>query len=307
MAHDHRALRGALDSLAGAQPPAPLGRYAGIRELARRRRLRQQAMMGATSAMVAVAAVGLGVLIHRSPAAPHRPAWALSWPGHRDGSVPEAGLRQALLAWRHQPSPLHRALPAPRQVIWYLAERLDGSVTVIFEARAGGRNWLVTGSSAASRAPGSEARGRPAGAGWVFSDTPAPVQTPGLAIGLYLPGAGVGPASPGPGSPGAASPDGAFAVLAGPDTRSVSWRALTTAGNRGGTAPADRGLAVAVPGPLRGPVRLTALHTSHGTLRPDALFAGGHGDSKSGVPSQQVAFLRSPRVASHLAAPARHR
>src|SRR5947199_2080462 len=85
MAHDHRVLRGALESLAGAQPPPPPGRCARIRELARRRR-RQQAMMGATSAMVAVAvaAVGLGGLIrHPSPAGRHRPAWALSWPDHR--------------------------------------------------------------------------------------------------------------------------------------------------------------------------------------------------------------------------------
>ncbi|HEY7432131.1 MAG TPA: hypothetical protein VH641_15515 [Streptosporangiaceae bacterium] len=264
------ALRGALEALTASQPQSPPGRYRAIVDRVRRRR-RQQAAMSATAMVVVATAttIGLGGLIHPGPPpARHVPAWALSWPDHRDGSVPRSVQAQAVLAWRHHATGTHAALPAPRRVIWYLAERLHGSVAVIFEARTQGRNWLVAGS-----APAAMARAGGPQWAWDLNAVPAPRPAAALAVGMYLPS-----------GPRAGSPDDAFLVLAGPATQSVSWTTHTAAGRRARTVAASGGLAVAVTGQLRAAVHLTTLHTRGGPVAPRPAVVGLPGSTRSQVP-----------------------
>lgn len=273
------ALRGALECLAASQPPSPPGRYAGIRERVRRRR-RQQAAVSAT-AVVALAATAttlwLGGPAHRTvpPARPGParavPAWALPWPDHRDGSVPPAVQASAVLSWRVQRSTTAGPLPAPRRVIWYLAERLRGSLAVVFEVSTQGRNWLVTGTVPARQVPpGRAAAGHASGPGWVFATAAAPAPQAGLVIGLYLPQGRDGPSSA-----------DAFVLLTDPATRSVGWRADTATGRLTGRTTVSDGLALAVPGTLRGPVRLTVLHTGRVPVTPHPSFVGVPGAAGS--------------------------
>jgi len=129
---DETAVRDALDDLIGHQPPAPPGRYAAIRGRVVRRRWRH----AATAAGGLLAAAGVMLAIVALPASGPRPAvarsrpvpgWALPWPDHRDGSVPQHVLDHAVAAWRHAMSmQTHRQVPSA-PVLWYVGQTVPRS------------------------------------------------------------------------------------------------------------------------------------------------------------------------------------
>jgi hypothetical protein len=191
---DEQRLRKVLDAMTADQPAAPPDRGSSIRRRATRYRWNRAAGFVALLAAVAASATGIGLEASSSPAASGSrqvPSWALPWPDHRNGSVPQRVLNQAVIAWLHLASSpgTMSAIPSS-SVIWYLGQTVaNGQVVVVaFEADGPDGPQLVAGSATASHVmrgqPGWSADGSSPWALY-FVRAPSP-RRPTLAIGLNL-------------------------------------------------------------------------------------------------------------------------
>jgi hypothetical protein len=298
---DDRAIRNALAELTDGQPPTPPGRVAAVRRRAIRHRRRQAAAAVLTAAAVAAAIIGLVRLPGVLNAEPlSRPSWALQWPDHRNGSVPQSVLDRAVLAWMYSapnipPDGGNGTVPAtgssPEQVarlagrypvVWYVGQLIGHGqgVAVMFEVDGPNGRRLVVGLTAASEVMHDQAAWSQAASPWGFTVVPAPnPHRPPVAIGTYV-------AVQDPVTNGF---DNWIVELADPDVRSMSWFAPTPSGVHWRTVRTSDGLAVANAGQLTGEVRLTGLTAGDG-LKPVA-------DVPVGVPGHPaVPTLATPTL-----------
>lgn len=184
---DEQRLRQVLDDITANQPPAPPGRYDSIRRrAARRSRNLVAGPLALLAAAVAAAGIGLSVSAPLAASGSRQvPGWALPWPDHRNGSVPQRVLDKAVLAWRHEaalffplqgPGSSSWHDTAPTRVIWYVGQTVGGGqdVVAVFEVATPLGNRLVTASADAA----SVMHGQPAWSGdtspWVIYQVPAP-------------------------------------------------------------------------------------------------------------------------------------
>jgi hypothetical protein len=276
--NDDLDIRAALADLTEDQPPFPPGRLSAVR-----RRARQHRRRVAATTVAAVAAVAVAVSLATLPRAAgpqqltarHVPGWALPWPDHRNGSVPQSVLDRAVLAWLYQgpmgmPDAGHGNFPGrgasarrvaqlanTYPVVWYVGQTIDhgAEVVVTFEADGPSGPQLVVGYAQASQVMSDQPAWSGASSPWALTATAAPSRhRPPLAIGQYvIPAAG---------------PMGAnwVVLLTAPDVREVTWLAATTDGVRRPTVRTVGGLVVAYAGRLTSQVELTGLSTSHGLV-----------------------------------------
>jgi hypothetical protein len=188
---EERVLHRALGEGSLGQPDAPLDRMAGIRRRHARRRVAQ-----ATAAALTVVAVGLGAALtggafRTSAAEPLNrpvPSWALPWPDHRDGSVPQKVLDGAVIAWRHLTSANGSEAPvsAPKRVIWYVGQRIDAGrvIAVVFEVDGPVEHRLVAGWVTASEVDKGQPAFSQSSTPWVLYDVAAPASSFGGFVGL---------------------------------------------------------------------------------------------------------------------------
>jgi hypothetical protein len=293
---DEIAVRRLFADLTVGQPDAPAGRHAGIRRRFRRHRITQAA---ATLAVMATAAVvAAGIVFSARPVAPDTgprslPGWALPWPDHRDGSVPQRVLDNAVLAWRHLAalddastiSATRNAVP-----IWYVGQTVDHGevVAVIFEAKGAAGRRLVAGWATASEVMHGHS-GRSRGSDpWVFYDVAAPKPTRGLFVGLNLHGTTAQPGR---------NPDNWIVVLTDPRVQDVGWTApgpgTTTISRQGasssgseqvGLAHAIRGLVIVNTGQIAGKAQVTQLEVHPRNLLRTSEPVGVPGSAASQVP-----------------------
>ena len=281
---DEVAVRQLIDELTVGQPDAPRDRHGRIRRRVRRYRLTQAAGTFAVAAAVAAVAVGIGTTAGRVPPIPaHRPVpgWALPWPDHRNGSVPQRVLDGAVTAWRHQSgAPAGRTTPS--RVIWYVGQKVahGQAVAVIFEVDSGVGTRLVAGWATASHVMNGQPAWTRGSSPWLLYDVPAPAPAQRLLIGLNLPG-------PGP-WPGRALINW-IVLLAAPQVQSFSWSApgpssLTSSTDAIGLATASRGLAVASTGRITGPVAVDQLDVGRHNLLGHPVTVGVPGNQASHAP-----------------------
>jgi hypothetical protein len=284
---DEARVRQMFDEMTVGQPDAPPDRHMAIGRRARRHRLTQA--VGTVVAAAAVAAVAVGVAMSASPVTPTNenrpvPGWALPWPDHRNGSVPQQVLDGAVTAWRHQAAPYSEpVLAAPAKVIWYVGQTVARGqvVAVIFEVDGPAGPRLVAGLATAS----DVMRGQPAwttqGASpWVLYNVRAPRPTRGLLIGLNVPGTTARPSH---------NPDNWVVLLAAPQVESVTWTAPTAVSSdsskiRIGIATTDRGLAAVDAGQITGPVVVDHLYVDHRNTLASPVTVGVPGSEASQVP-----------------------
>jgi hypothetical protein len=256
-------IRAALADLTDGQPPVPPGRLPAVRRKAASSRRRRLASAGGAGVAVVALAVALATVPRTAPQQPltrHVPGWALPWPDHRSGSVPQSDLDYAVLSWRLTESGIVntglRTSPAqlvayekPYQVTWYLAQTIDRGrfVVVMFEARRLGKTQLVFGYAPARLLAGFRPSGIFVGRGpWVLAIARGPdPHTRHLAFG--------GTVNTGTSS----HPDDWLVMVAAPGVRSISWQAFSAHGLRSGTTPAPSGIAVTNVGRLTGQVLLS--------------------------------------------------
>jgi hypothetical protein len=288
MIDDEVAARAAFADLGSGQPPFPAGRFAAVKHRAVMRRRRQLAG-GALAVAVAVAlAVSLSQLAGgQRPQPPARsvPRWALSWPDHRNGSVPQQVLDRAALAAQYGgqapalqlPDGGNGTVPArgasassvSRQanahpVIWYVGQTVDHGrvVEVMFEMDGPNGPQLVVGQATASEVMWDQPAWSHASSPWALTEVSAPNPAkPPPAIGNYVTGRSSGG--------GGQNPDNWMVLLTAPDVRRVSWYETTTSGPRLLSMPTSAGLAITDTGQVTGNIELTGLTTSHGTTRLD--------------------------------------
>jgi len=285
---DEVAVRQLFDDLIAGQPDAPPDRHGQIKRRVLRHRLVQTAGTLAVVACAAAVAVSVGTSARGAvPSTRQRsvPAWALPWPDHRNGSVPQHVLDGAVTAWRRFAAIPGMPLSAtPRAtVIWYLGQTMANGevVVVVFEAD----RRLVAGWATASEVmharPGRSRGSSP----WVLYDVPAPKPTRSLFIGLNVHGTTAHQDG---------NPDNWVVVLADPHVRGVGWTAprqsRTKTTSQGTTSsssmaismtPAVRGLAIADAGQITGRVEVNQLET-HGRnilTRPEYVGVPGNADS----------------------------
>lgn len=297
---DDLAIRAALSDLTGGQPPAPPGRFQSVRQRAIRHR--QRRLVGGLMAAVAAAGLGLGLLqlpaLQPQPSAVRPvPAWALPWPDHRNGSVPQSVLDRAVLAWRYgypnlPPDGGSGKVPAAGtpakqvarmanafHVVWYVGQTIDQgqNVVVMFEVAGRAGHALVVGQATSAEVMHNQPAWSGATSPWVLTSVPAPnPDRPPAAIGEYVPGQ---PAS----SPGQ-NPDNWMVVLMQPYVRRLTWLAATMSGDGMHSAATSDGLVVADTGQVTAPVRLTGMTTDHGNLLGQPVTVGVPGDhSNSGL------------------------
>jgi hypothetical protein len=281
---DEFALRSALADLTDDQPPLSVIRLAAVRSRAAARRRRQLACGVLTVVVMAGLAAGLSSLAGARPPRPQSrsvPSWALDWPDHRNGSVPQRILYGAVLAWLGKihaitihastaPEPGFGQVtslpagPVAREVMelagqyrlrWYVGQTIaDGDeVAVMFEADGPDGPQLVVGHATKHSGP-YRLTGAPVSA-WTLHIVPAPdPRRRALTIGenvTWFPGRGQGAVN-------------WIVVVTAPQVRQVSWSVPTTSGGSRSVTAASRGLVVADTGRPAGQVHLTGLRTSHG-------------------------------------------
>lgn len=294
-ADDDLAIRAALSDLTGGQPPPPHDRFQAVKRRAIRYRWRQLAGTAAT----AVAASGLVAGLLRLPVLEGQPqatrvvpGWALAWPDHRNGSVPQSVLDRAVLAWQYMdpnaapdggtgtvPAPGTPARQVARQagrypVVWYVGQTIDdGSrVVVMFEVAGPAGHELVVGQATASQVMQDQPAWSDAVSPWVLATVPAPdPDRPPPAIGEYV----AGEPSPIPGQ----NPDNWMIVLMAPSVRRLTWQAATTSGLKVRTDSTSDGLVVTDTGQVTAPVQLTGMQTAHGNILGQPVLVGLPGES----------------------------
>jgi hypothetical protein len=246
-AREEAALRSALVDLAADQPDQPWDRVSAVRRRhVRRRTVQATATAAATAVAIAVALVGVHAAGGRTAEPLHRsvPSWALPWPDHRNGSVPQRVLDGAVVAWRATGGDRHivTPLPSPSTIVWYAGQTVaDGrAVVAVFEAAdgSGGRRLVTATASAADVLTAKRVNDLRAPLPWVVHDVPAPdPRTPPAALGAY--------------ARGGDTYDNWVVVLAEASATGLRWSAP---GAPGGTAPVRDGLAVFDVGEVRGAV-----------------------------------------------------
>jgi hypothetical protein len=291
---DEVAVRRLFDELTTGQPDPPPDRQRRIRRRALRQRLAKAAGTVAVIAGATALAVSIGTSAHRvAPDTGPRsvPTWALPWPDHRNGSVPQRVLDGAVASWRsHATShfPFPASAPANTTVIWYVGQTVVRGqvVVVVFEADTGLGKRLVAGWAMASAVmhsrPGSVSRA------WVFYDVPAPKPSAGLFIGLNVHGTSARQGR---------NPDNWIVVLAAPDVQGVGFTVAgpssTKTTDQGttssstemvGIAPAVRGLAIGDVGQITSPVQVTSLNVGSRNTLTSPADVGVPGSAASQVP-----------------------
>jgi hypothetical protein len=264
---DELLVRRLLGDLTADQPAPPADRYAAIRCRARRHRLTQAA--GTLAVVVAAAGLAIGIGVSASSVAPASrprsvPSWALPWPDHRNGSVPQHVLDGAVAAWRHEIA-LRAGTPlgttARAKVIWYVGQTVahGQSVVVIFEVGSPAGPRLVAGLATASEVTSGQPGWSRGFSPWVLYDVPAPQRAAGLAIGLN---------TDGPATVTGRNPDDWIVVLAAPQVRDVAFTASGPSRSGAttevlGVGTASHGLLIGDVGQVSGPVQLTKLDVGH--------------------------------------------
>jgi hypothetical protein len=293
---DELAVRELFQDLTADQPPAPPWRYQQVRQRLVRHRWRQAAIWGAAAAVTGAAAAA-GAVLPSVPGGGHVrprpvPAWAMPWPDHRNGSVPQQVLNGAVTAWENLggiDTSTRLTVTGLRKVIWYVGQTAAAGqdVIVAFEADTRTGRYLVAGLATASDVmhgqPGwsSSDNSSP----WVLWDAPAPARRPGLAIGLNIPGP----------QPAAGMPDNWIMVLAAPNVRTVTWTAPTSSGPRPGGAVTGRGLVIADTGQVTGRVLLTGLISGHRNILGAPRYVAVPGNvAPPGTQNSDVPQLASP-------------
>jgi hypothetical protein len=294
---DEVALREMFQDLTADQPPAPSWRYQQVlRRLSRRRWW--LAARWSTAIALAGATAAAGALVPAlSGGGNHTPrtvpAWALPWPDHRDGSVPQKVLDGAVTAWRHQQGvDAGTPLPRVRRVIWYVGQTAAAGqdVIVAFEADTPAGRYLVAGTSTASEVMNGQPGWSDSSSPWVLWAVPAPARRAGLAIGLNMPGP----------PPSDGFPDNWIMVLAAPSVRAVAWTTPTGSGTRPARAVTKDGLMIADVGQVTGRVQLTALIADHRNVLSSPRYVGvpgsvvTPGEQSSDVPQMEEAAPLSP-------------
>jgi len=283
VASDEARARDLLDVMTSGQPDAPPDRYAGIVLRARRNGLTRAAATLGVATVVAAAAIGTGVSARRTTLLVRRPVpgWALPWPDHRNGSVPQRVLDGAVTAWRHDVW-IRTGVPfgrtEPRKVIWYVGQTVASgqAVAVIFEVDSSAGRRLVAGWAATAQVLEGQPAWTVASSPWVLFDAAVPRPSARLRIGLNLHGTAV---RPGPNS------DSWIVLLAPPDVWSMTytWMAAPCClGGKLGHGKASRGLLVADVGQLGSRVRLM-LPGAGGVDHPSG-YVGVPGNAESTVP-----------------------
>lgn len=294
---DEIAVKAMLHDAVTAQPQAPASRAQAVRARIVRRRGRVAAIVAADAGLVIALVAGLVVALgpgrSQVPVSqPPRPSWALPWPDHRDGSVPQRVLDQAVLAWRHlaanaggQPG----LAPVSGKIAWYVGQKAANGqvVAVVFEARTPTGPRLVAG-----QAPASEVmNGQPGWSGgstpWQLYNVPAPMPGPGLVLSLNLSGS--------TGTPGR-GPDDWVLVLASPRAWTVSYslyaypaRGATEQLIGGGGAMLQDGFGEFDAGQLAAPVVLTRLLIGSRNVLAAPVLVGIPGSAGSRVPQLAMA------------------
>lgn len=188
---DEARLRQLLDDVTSGQPEAPPGRYLAVRRRVTRRRWAQAASSLVLVTAVAASAIGIGIgwsagSTQAASGSRQVPSWALPWPDHRNGSVPQRVLDQAVIAWSHSTSAGSSSETPTSSVIWYVGQTVAHGqvVAVIFEVDSPAGPQLVAGWAIASEVM----NGRSGSGPWVIYSVPAPPPNQrALAIGLNAP------------------------------------------------------------------------------------------------------------------------
>ncbi|MGN6793248.1 MAG: hypothetical protein ACTHJW_12775 [Streptosporangiaceae bacterium] len=314
---DEVAVRQLFDQLTAGQPDAPPDRHSRISRRVRQHRLAKAA--GTVAVVAAAVAVAIGVASSPGTVAPVPaqrvvPAWALPWPDHRDGSVPQRVLDGAVGAWRHFAAAVDGVpldVTSKAKVIWYVGQKLAKGqvVAVVFEADSSEGRRLVAGWATASEVMHGQRAWKQGLSPWVLYDVAAPKPTSGLFIGLNTHGTS---APPGRNS------DNWIVVLAAPSVQGVGWSVsvassttpsgegkTSSATARTGMTPAVRGLAIADTGQIEGPVTVTELEGRNRNTLPHVGLVGVPGSPASQVPQlARAAEIHAPpgfRVAVELA------
>ena len=292
---DEVAVRRLFDELTAGQPEAPPDRHGRIRRRVRRHRILQAAGTLAAVAVATVVAVGIGSSAGSvAPDTGRRvvPAWALSWPDHRNGSVPQSVLDGAVGAWRHFAALDGIPLSATSNVktIWYVGQKVANGevVVVIFEAATNEGRRLVAGWATASEVMHGQPGWKPGSSPWVLYDVAAPKPASGLFVGLNTHGTS---------EVHGHNLDNWIIVLANPHVHDVGWTVslppTTTTSNEGTTSssservamtPAVRGLAIADAGQIGGPVEVNQLGVRNRNVLKHPGLVGVPGSPDSQVP-----------------------
>ena len=293
---DEIAVRKLLADLTAGQPDAPAGRHAGIRRRFHRHRFTQAT--GTLAVIAAAAVVAAGIASSERQVAPDTgprslPGWALPWPDHRDGSVPQRVLDNAVLAWRHQAAVDDASTISATKIvtpIWYVGQTVDHGevVAVIFEAQSAAGRRLVAGWATASEVMHGQPAWSQGSNPWVLYDVAAPKPTRGLFVGLNLHGTTAQPGR---------NPDNWIVVLTDPRVQDVGWTApgpeattisrqnRSSSGNgKVGLAQPARGLVVVDTGQISGKAQVTQLEVHPRNLLRTSEPVGVPGSAASQVP-----------------------
>jgi hypothetical protein len=306
---DDRDIRQALADLTDRQPSVPPGRFTSVRRKAVRRRRRQAG--GAVLAAVVIAGVVAGLTglpafgLHPQPSVRQVPGWALAWPDHRNGSVPQAVLDRAVIAAQYEgpnaqlagngevagpgePASAVARKAAAFRVVWYVGQTMDHGQTVVvmFETDGPDGPQLVVGQANASNVMQDQAAWSQDVSPWALTVVTAPnPHRPPLAIGDYVAGS---PAASGLNH----SPDNWMVVLTAPDVIRLDWIVQTTSGWHRPSAATQNGLVVTDNGQITSAVELTGRTTERGFTRiaskPVGIPGNGPGTPQLAAPPPLV-------------------
>ena len=292
---DEQAVKAMFHDAASGQPQAPVNRAQAVRVRVVRRRTRMAAIVAANAglmiAIVVAFAAALGPGRHQVAVSyPPRPPWALPWPDHRDGSVPQRVLDHAVLAWRHLAAIETTGsglAPAPGKIAWYVGQKaVNGQVVaVMFEAQTPTGPRLVAGEAIASEVMNGQPAWSDASTPWQLYDVPAPRPRPGLVLSLNLSGVT---------ATATRDPDDWVLVLATPRAWNVSYNLYAARGATkrligGGGAMLTDGLGEFDAGQITAQVVLTRLLVGNRNVLPAPVPVGIPGSPGSQVPSLEMA------------------
>lgn len=286
--HDEQRLRQMLDAMTADQPETPSDRYRTIKRRAVRHRWNQAVGALAVAAAVTGAVVGVGVSGGGvNPASSSRPVpgWALPWPDHRNGSVPQRILDGAVLAWSHLAALSGTTWPgaAHERVIWYVGQTVarGAVVAVMFEVDGAAGHRLVAGwATAAEVMSGQPGWVSDGSSPWILYDVQAPPPLRrALAIGLNTHGTS---------AVSGQNPDNWVVELTAPNVRYVEFSAEHPRSATITTEGGHNGLFVFDAGQLTAQVRIRqAVNEGWRALRPSVVGVPGS-------PASQVPQLALP-------------